>query len=48
VLFKLRKRSLSIKLEKYEFYKYSVAFLGYIILDKRLIIDSAKTKSMQD
>ena len=33
VLQKLREKDLSVKLSKYEFYKYSIGFLGYIVSD---------------
>ena len=33
VLQKLREKNLLVKLSKYEFYKYSISFLGYIVFD---------------
>ena len=33
VLQKLREKDLPVKLSKYEFHKYSIGFLGYIVSD---------------
>ncbi|XP_075444745.1 uncharacterized protein LOC142488257 [Ascaphus truei] len=44
----LRENQLFAKLEKYEFEKSSLAFLGYIIFAQGLQIDSAKVSAILD
>ena len=44
VLDKLRRAGLLLKLEKYEFYKVELAFLGFVIRKNSIKIDLAKIK----
>src|SRR5882672_12240501 len=44
----LRKNNLFAKLEKYEFHKSSVEFLGYIVSSKGLKMDNNKINAIKD
>jgi hypothetical protein len=46
VLEKLTKKGLQIKLEKYEFYKEEVTFLGFVVRRYGILIDPAKYKAV--
>jgi len=46
VLTKLREKDLPAKLEKCEFYKHEVLFLGYIVFSKGLKISPNKIKDV--
>jgi len=48
ILFRLRKFTLFAKLEKCQFHKNSVEFLGYIVSSKGITMDPAKIKAVQD
>ncbi|KAI2646190.1 Transposon Tf2-11 polyprotein [Labeo rohita] len=48
VLHKLRQHNLYLKLEKYEFHKPSVQFLGYIISAEGVQMDQGKIHAIQD
>ena len=48
ILSRLRKFNLFAKLEKCQFHKSSVEFLGYIVSSKGITMDPAKIKAVQD
>ena len=48
VLQKLKEKDLPIKLSKYEFHKYSISFLGYIMSEKGLSPDPKKVQSIEE
>jgi hypothetical protein len=48
VLEKLREKDLSMKLSKYEFYKYRIVFLGYIVSENGLVLDPEKIKAIKE
>ena len=47
ILKKLKEKNLLIKLSKCEFYKYSISFLDYIILEKELSPDLKKVQFIE-
>ena len=48
VLQKLYEKDLLVKLSKYKFHKYSIGFLGYIVLDQSLKPDFKKVDSVRE
>ena len=48
VIIRLKEKNLSLKLSKYEFYKYKVIFLGYIIFKEDLKLDLKKIEFVRD
>ena len=48
VLNKLHEKALPVKLSKCEFYKYKIAFLGYLVLDKGMEPNPEKVNSVND
>jgi hypothetical protein len=46
VLIKLREKDLPVKLSKCEFYKHSIRFLSYIILEEGLKPDLEKVRAI--
>jgi ABC-type Zn2+ transport system substrate-binding protein/surface adhesin len=48
VLEKLREKDLPVKLSKYEFYKYRIVFLGYIVSENGLAPDLEKIKAIEE
>ncbi|KAK3560548.1 hypothetical protein QTP86_010956 [Hemibagrus guttatus] len=48
VLTRLRQHQLYIKAKKCEFHKYSITFLGYVISQRGVEMDSRKVKAVPD
>ena len=48
VLQKLREKDLPVKLDKYEFHKHSIGFLGYIVSDQGLRPNPKKVDSVKE